>query len=384
MKRLLLVAVLGAAGLMLTPAMASAQFMPYGINYQQRNIFVGPVNYPFMFTPRYITSTSIQFRTPIPTLFGNTSVSLSRTLVTNRQPAGYGYVAYAASAGPYVYGQGGSYITASTNSRPNLALAQQKIIAQAQRDLSLPGAKSEISEQWNYEKGNNKEPMPDIGPLPDPIRIALAPTDSAQVMSGEVLNVLLKEIVRVEGTGARGPSAYIPPLLLDDVRFGGSPAGDLLNLARQAGTLEFPSAFDDPALAMFRDNLEKDFAAVAVAVQAGKSPESEKLLKLTGTFQKAQDAAAPVIKNLPFEEATAARRFLNSMANAIKALKTGASNGLIDPKWSAEGLTVTDLAKHMTKHKLQFGAAPRGGEEAYATMHRNLATYLFVLNQPKK
>ena len=31
------------------------------------------------------------------------------------------------------------------------------------------------------------------------------------------------------------------------MRFAGSPAADLLNFARQAGSLPFPAAFDDPA-----------------------------------------------------------------------------------------------------------------------------------------
>jgi hypothetical protein len=389
MKRLLLLVVLGGAGLMLTPAVASAQFgMPYGIRYQQRNFFMGPSTTPFYFTPRYVTSTSMRISTPIPTIFGSTSINLSRTLVTNRVPSAYAATAYApyALSIPYVsyslYGQTGSYITGAANSHSDFVYNQQRDIAKAQREYSLLNSQSEIAGQWNYEKGN--APMLDINPLPDPLRVALAPTDPAMVTSGKVHNTLLKEIARVEAKGAKGPSAYIPPLLLEDVRFGGSPAADLLNLAREAGALEFPVAFDDPALATLRGNLEKDFAAVAAAVRAGKAPDPDKVTKLENTFQKVQDALGPVIKNLPFEDATAARKFLNQMTNAIRAMKTNAANGLIDPKWEAEGLTVADLVKHMTKHKLQFGPAPRGGEEAYATMHRNLATYLFVLNQPKK
>jgi hypothetical protein len=38
----------------------------------------------------------------------------------------------------------------------------------------------------------------------------------------------------------------------------------------------------------------------------------------------------------------------------------------------------------MTRHKLLFGPVASGSEEAYLTMHRNLATYLFVLSQTKK
>jgi hypothetical protein len=38
----------------------------------------------------------------------------------------------------------------------------------------------------------------------------------------------------------------------------------------------------------------------------------------------------------------------------------------------------------MTKQKLKFGPATRGNEDAYQALHKALATYLYVLTQPKK
>ena len=119
-------------------------------------------------------------------------------------------------------------------------------------------------------------------------------------------------------------------------------------------------------------------------MQAGKAPDPAKRAQLEVILRRTETALAPVIKNLPFEDATAARRFMNQMNSAMKAFKSGAATGVIDPKWATEGTTVADLAKHMTRHKLQFAAAPAGNEDSYTTMHRNFATYLFALTQPKK
>jgi len=323
---------------------------------------------PYGFIPR--------IQVPIP---GAGLVINTRQLAYNNIVANYYASGYYASG---LYGQSGSYMTGGAGTRTDLLLAQQRAIAQAQRYASEPGARDQITGPANYEKGA----IPDAGPQgpPDALRKALAASTPAEVASGDALNVVLKEIIRVEAKGAKGPSAYIPAILFDDVRFAGSPAADLLNFARRAGSLPFPAAFEDPTLALLRDDLEKDFAAAAVAVQAGKAPEAAKLARLEVTFQRVQDAAGPVIKNLPFEEATATRRFLNRMAGAIKAMKGNTAVGLIDPRWAAEGLTVADLTRHMTRHKLLFGPAPVGDEEAYMTMHRNLVTYLFVLTQPKK
>jgi hypothetical protein len=89
------------------------------------------------------------------------------------------------------------------------------------------------------------------------------------------------------------------------------------------------------------------------------------------------------MKDLPFDDAIATRRFLNQLANAIRAMKSGLANGLIDSKWAAEGVVVADLTKHMAKHKLMFGPAPAGSDKTYATLHQLLAMYLFVLQQPR-
>jgi hypothetical protein len=222
------------------------------------------------------------------------------------------------------------------------------------------------------------------GAIPDAVVKPLAQVDRAKVLSGEALNDLLREIVKAETKVGARASAYLPVALLDEVRFGGSDAADALNLARRADSLNFPVAFDDPAFKDLRVALDRDFTAVATALQAGKAPEAAKRTQFEATLQKVQTALVPVAKGLPREDAAAAQRFVNQMANLLKALKAGTGNGLIDPKWSSEGTSVADLVKHMNKHKLQFATAPEGNEESYATLHRNFGTYLFLLTQPKK
>ncbi len=372
MIRLSALLLLTGAGLLFTPAAAPAQFgmRPNGFGGVP---IITPSANPFFYVPQYRYSYGTQFN------FGNFSYSSQQYYYGVNPLPGYSLYQSAPS-----YMQSGSYMTGGGLTRPDLVQAAERELKKAQREAGQPDAKSQIAGQGNYEKGTGIGAEAAPQGAPDALRKALAASNPAEVASGDALNELLKEIVRVEAKGAKGPSAYIPPLLLDDVRFAGSPAADLLNAARRADGPEFPGAFDDPALVALRDELGTDFAAAAVAVRAGKVPEPAKVTRLEVTFQRTQDAAGPVVKNLPFEEATAARRFLNRMAGAIKAMRGTTATGLIDPKWAVEGLTVADLVKHMTRHKLLFGAAPRGSEEAYAAMHRNLVTYLFVLTQPKK
>ncbi|MCI0704747.1 MAG: hypothetical protein L0241_27130 [Planctomycetia bacterium] len=374
MKRFTLF-ILGGLGLFLTPTVASAQFgLPAGAPV------IVPSTNPFFYVPKYRYTYGANITAP--TLFGQASIGYQRTYISTTNPALWQFV----PVYPSWYSTGGSYMSGNPNVRNDLLKQVQLDMAKAQRDAGMgAGVRNQIANQWIYEKGGVvARPDPKFNPeQPDLIAKALAPVDPEQIGTGESLNDLLTAITTVEAKGAKGPSAFIPPSLLDDIRFGGSPAADTLNLVRKAGRLEFPSAFNDPALQKIRAELEKDFAAVASSVQAGKAPGSAKLTKWEATVQRAHDALTPIIKNSTFDDATAGRRFLNQMSNAVKVLKTASASTLIDPKWSAEGTTVADLVKHMNKHKLRFGPAPSGNEEAYLAMHRNLATYLFVLTHKK-
>jgi hypothetical protein len=267
--------------------------------------------------------------------------------------------------------------------------AVQRDFARAQRDAAElwgnpEAVKRMISDQWAYEKIGLAPAAPGLGKAPaDALAVALRASTESEVASGEALNHILAAIVTAEAKGAKGVSAFLPPQVLSDVRFAG-PAGETLNLLRLSGRLPFPAAFDDPTLRPLREAIERDFAAAATPVLAGKPPEPAKLTALEATLAKMEKVAPPILRELSFQEAIAARRFLNQLAGAIRTLKAGGVTGLVNAAWATEGTNVANLVKHMTKFKIQFGPAAEGNEPSYLALHRGLATYLFVLSQPKK
>jgi hypothetical protein len=403
MKRLLLV-VLSVAGLTALPATASAQFGPRmmgmgmgGPGMSPWMMRGSPFGNPFAPTLRPLptlgrlpTPPSLGSLTRIPNPVGfipriRIPIQGSGFVLNTRQIAVTNMVAnYFASGseGPS-YGQYGSYMTGGSVQGNDIILAAQREVAKAQREA----ARDQIGSAWRYETGGGAvaAALPVVDPAAEALRKALTANDPATIASGDALNTILAEIVKAEAKNNKSvPSAYIPPLLLADVRFAGSPAADLLTYARLAGSLPYPAAFDDPALAPLRDDFDKAFTEATTPVKAGRGPELAKLTRLETAFDRLQGAAGAVLRNRPFDEAAAARRFLNRMGGAVKGLKGNTPVSLIDPKWAVEGSSVADLVKHMARHKLRFGPAAPGAEEAYATMHRDLATYLFVLTQAKK
>lgn len=373
MTRLTALLAFAGAGFVFSPATASAQFGLAQPNFGTPMIV--PSFNPFYYVPqyRYDSFMSLNMRT----MTGNVNVGMRQFQYGMTNPTTWALAPLA----PLYYPQSSSYM--SGDARPNLSLQAQRDLARAQRAMSLPGALEATPASAKRPIVAGPASVVESGPpVSEAFDKILAPAERARVVSGEALNDLLAAIVKAEPKVGERPSAFVPPLQLDDVRFGGSEAADVLNLVRRP--LDFPVALDDPALKELRTELGRDFAAVVAELQAGKSPEAMKRMQLEITLEKVEAALPPVVKNLSSADAAAASSFTNQLTTAVKAMKAGVGNGLIDPKWATEGTTVADLVKYMTRHKLRFAAAPSGNEESYITLHRNFATYLFLLTQPKK
>lgn len=406
--RLVLIAVLGGAGVVFAPASASAQFYggyggpgvgPYGgfnqlysYNYIPLNIRVG--------TP---LGPNVTWRQGA---YGPVGYWMGNQNILPGYYRGYGvYNPYAMNPGPGP-NYSGNYMSGGVRNsggyNPVAALAQQNIaVAQNQgyNSGTQYGARDAIAKQWEIEKGGqvagpnkNPNPMPNPNPggalqIPPDLLDALAVADESKLLSGEYLNRLRDEILVVEGRGGRGQPTVLGPTLLGQVRFGGSPAGDSLNVLRQAGRLEFPAAFDTvDGLKALRVPLEQGLVAIASPLRLGRPADATKVARFEEDLKKANAALAPAINTMPFEDATAARRFLNRLDAAAKVGKDPRSAGVVNPVWDTAGVNVSDLAKHMAKYKIQFGPADPADAEAYATVHQSLAGYLFQLHQsePRK
>jgi hypothetical protein len=290
---------------------------------------------------------------------------------------------------PYYIPTYSSYMTGGVN-RPGHELASRDIAraqaAAAALRANPIAARNAIYDQWVYEKYGMMG-LPALTTdenAPAALTNALTAPNAAEVASGEALNHVLVATIAAEKKGAKAESAYLAPNLLAEVRFSGPPAADAINILRQAGKLNFPAAFDNGPLAEVRPALDRDFAAAAAPVLAGKPADSARVAKLEATLKATRAKLDPLIKDMDFEAATAARRLLNQMDVAVGVLKGPGTAGLIDPRWATEGTSVADLAKFMAKNKLLFGPVTKGNEDAYLALHRALATYLVLLNEHLK
>lgn len=288
------------------------------------------------------------------------------------------------TAGSGYFTGGSSGYSYSSGLQQDINAAQQAAAKMLRKNQDE--AKELIDAQWAYERlgvtGQNAVKGAKI--QAEELQKALAVKDESEVASGDALNRILVAIVTAEGKGAKGVSAFLPPQLLDEIRFSGGPAADLLNMAHQSGKLPFPPGFPGPTLEPLQTALQADFTAAVAPLTVGKPADPLKVARLESTVKKLNTAAPPVIRNLSFDDASSARHFLNQLNGAIVALKSASMAGLLNPKWATDGTSVADLVKFMTRYKLLFAPATPGAEGSYFSLHKALATYLFVLTQAKK
>ncbi len=391
---------------LLTPAVSVAQLQMsggFGASFPGpiRSFPVGPLGVPFRAPSfHYNSSLNIRVGTPFGPSIGyrqRYTGALGWYLSTHDTALAPRYYTYPArppsyntpssflrSGGNSGYMSGGAGNSQLFNAQTALGRAQQQSSTNNQYST---GARAAIAEQWDFEKGNRPANAPAApGPgsgLPQDLIAALEAQDDDKLMSGEYLNRIGMAIGDAEKRGGRGPTPQFGPQLLEEIRFAGSPAADAFMVIRRAGNLEFPSAFASiPALTALQPALEQDIVAVASPVRIGKPADPLKVAKFEADVKKAQQALTPELANLPFEEAVAARRFLNQLDSAAKVLRDQRQvAGLFNPQWETAGVSVEDLVKFMDKHKIRFGAGEANAVEAYLAVHQGFSNYLFVLEQ---
>ncbi len=291
------------------------------------------------------------------------------------------------------YSSGPGYFTGGSGGTgyANLGLQQDLVAAQQAAGKALKRNQDEAREmidaQWAYEKLGVTGQVAAKGAKEqaEELQKALAVKDESEVASGTALNRILVAVVSLEGKkGAKAVSAFLPPQLLDELRFSGGAPADLLNLAKVPGKLPFPPNFPGAKNDDLKASIEADFAAAVAPLRLGKPADPAKIAKLEATVKKLEGVAPPVIRNLSFDDALTARRFMNQLNASITALKSPSTVGIINPKWATDGTSVSDLVRFMTRYKLMFAPASTGSESAYFFLHKALATYLFVLDQGAK
>jgi hypothetical protein len=232
--------------------------------------------------------------------------------------------------------------------------------------------------------GQRESARPANGDKPAGVNPDLLNAPEDQVLSGKALNGLAAAIRGLEAKGAKADSPLLPAGPLARIEYTGGPAADALMLLR-GGRPEFPVPLRADRFDRVRADLDRPIAGVADPILAGKRVEAPAADRLAAAARKAKADVAPAAREWTVSDAAAVTRFFDRLLALAEVARTpAAATGLVVPKWSTIGASASELVSHLDRHKIAFGPAEAGAQEAYDAVHRGLVGYYVSLAQAGK
>jgi hypothetical protein len=230
-------------------------------------------------------------------------------------------------------------------------------------------------EEWLYER----EHTPTVEDIRERqrmenLRRARNNPPFAEIWSGQALNDLLEAVQRQQAHNGPGPVIALDDETLQriNVTSGVTPAG--AGLLRDGGRLRWPFALQEKHFAEARKRVDELMARAVQQAQSGQA-DAETLRELTDTINKLRAEVRNRIDTVSINDNVVARRYLNDLDGAVRALQSPNVGQYLSGRWAARGRTVGELVAEMSRQGLRFAPATDGDEAAYTALHRALANY---------
>jgi len=193
-----------------------------------------------------------------------------------------------------------------------------------------------------------------------------------EIYSARALNSLYDHLNNMQTKGAKGPNVPISEDVLKHINLTTGTDGSVGLIKND---LQWPLALQGPEFEKPRKSLS---ALIPDAVQQAKfnNPVAATTIKdIKADVQAMQDTLYANVSNLSPASYVEAKKFLNQLDDAVKALASPNASNYFTQKWTPKGRNVAELVDHMSKNGLRFAGAVRGDEWAYTALHRAMLSY---------
>jgi hypothetical protein len=291
--------------------------------------------------------------------------------------SGYGYGSppgWAAPNTPYQgYMNGAANIT-TANAQYQLTIQQAKQAREEARRSALQTRRAtmeerqyELSQQptaedlrqkdlrYNSQRSRNNPPL-------------------AEIWSGGALNDLLRVIQDGQSHGLTGPEVPLPSDLVQHINLTTGTTYGGVGLLRDDGKLTWPAVLRKSTFDKWRNKLNQLFPQAVKQAHAG--PVDVNLVDEVGaTLKELQEAIDALAQDLSPSQFIEASRYTRELKSGYQVLQQSDVAKYFQSTRTAQGATVGDMVKQMTKEGLRFAPATSGDEPYYTSMHRLLVDY---------
>jgi hypothetical protein len=194
------------------------------------------------------------------------------------------------------------------------------------------------------------------------------------IWSGIALNDLLRNIQDAHTHGASGPDVSLSPDVTQHINLTTGTTYGGTGLLKNGGQLSWPYVLRK---SNFNDDRKQINAEVQDAVKQAQAGEVsvELLDKIGASLKQLERAIDARVEDLTPTDYIQASRYLRELKQSYKVLQQNDVAKYFRPAWSAQGSTVAELVRQMTKEGLRFGPAVSGDETYYTSLHRSMVDY---------
>jgi hypothetical protein len=234
-------------------------------------------------------------------------------------------------------------------------------------------------EEAAYERGEwlaridpEKNRRQDMAVALDRARHNPPPTE---IYSARALNDLLDHLKTVQGAGQAGPKVDLDPDMLRNVNLTGQDTRANIGLLKDDGKLHWPLPLQGSEFADGRERLNRLIADAVNEAKFGNTVDPGKLRDMRAELGRLKAALQQDVGELSPSQYVEARRYLNLLDDAVKALEDPKVVNYFNQNWVAKSKNVAELVKFMSDKGLRFAPATPGDADAYRSLYDALAAF---------
>jgi hypothetical protein len=262
-------------------------------------------------------------------------------------------------------------------------IGQAQLVREQSRQAEMETAKKRVEwERWYEEYGKPTAPKMRAKEMATDLERARNDPPATEVWSGKSLNDLLRSIQSI-GALNRGPNLPLEEDTLKAINVSAGARGNV-GMLRNDGNLNWPLSLTEAPFTDLRERLSKNIRH-AVSDLKGKEPVPASTLKdITNDFKSLNDKLSDSADDLSPGQYIEAKRYLNQLAQAVRALSDQKAVNYFNQTWTARGKNVAELVANMTRDGLVFAPAAPGDEAAYTSLYQSLRAFEAGIQQSQK
>jgi hypothetical protein len=253
-------------------------------------------------------------------------------------------------------------------------IQQARLLREQSYVASFETAKKRVEfERWYEEYGKPTAPKMRDKEMATDLDRARKDPPATEVWSGKSLNDLLRSIQSL-GALSRGPNLPLDEDTLKHINLSAGARGNV-GMLRDGGFLTWPLQLQEPQFTDLRERLGKNIPRAVTDLKGNHPVESALLKDINSDFKALNEELSASAGDLSPSHYIEAKRYLNQLAQAVRALADPNAVKYFNNTWNAKGKNAAELVANMTRDGLVFAPAAPGDEAAYSSLYQSLRAF---------